>query len=133
MNPPKMASWYCENALCGYWNHARPSPTRALLNDPEWSSDRSQRVRSPHKLLPLVGGRDDRPQPRLPLGHGRVAHCRSKHAVLEQFFRELIGLRGLPHVDRDDRRLAHLELEASFVQLLFEELRIGPQLFDPPF
>src|SRR5437773_3193389 len=109
--------------------------SRALLtrNDTERLRHFGQNVRRAQKLFALVRRADNRTQPRLVLGHGREAHRWRKDSRFKELLRKLERLYGIAHVNRNDRRLAHPELEPALLQLALEKLRIGPEFLNQFF
>src|SRR6266566_846637 len=101
----------------------------ALLtrNDAERLRHFGQNVRRTQKLFALVRRADNRTQPRLVLGHGREAHRWRKDSRFKELLRKLERLYGIAHVNRNNRRLTHLELEPALLQLALEKFRIGPE------
>src|SRR3984893_10508737 len=72
-------------------------------------------------------------QPRLAFRHDRVTDGRREDSRFKKFLREFERLRRIAHVNRNNRRLADLELKTSPLQFALEKLRIGPQFLHQLF
>ena len=70
---------------------------------------------------------------------GRELHGRRSIRLFGErfgFFDDVLilkGFGGLAHVNRDDGRLAHFELESALLQFALEKLRVGPKFFHQLF
>src|ERR1700733_14735974 len=125
-----MSSRYSKNAC--HTQAPLPSRIPQLGDDTDLLSDCFQRIGPPQQFTPLVRGAHDRAQSRLPLGHRREPHRRCEHPGLEELLGELEGLGSVSNVDRNNRRLADIELKTAFLKLPLEKLRVRPQLFYKP-
>src|SRR6266850_6970922 len=87
----------------------------------------SKEIRSLQQLIAFVRRTDDRPQPRLAFRHGRITHRWRKDSRLKKLFRKFERLRRIAHMNRNNGRLAHLELESALLQFALEKFRIRPK------
>src|SRR5580692_12598667 len=101
---------------------AQPYSNPRLRDDAERLSDCFQRIGRPQQLIPLVRGAHDRAQSRLPFRHRREPYRGREHSGLEELLGELKGLGRVSDVDRNNRRLADLELKAALLKLPLEKL-----------
>src|SRR5438270_8173953 len=75
---------------------------------------------------------DHRAQACLSLRDSRISDRWRIHPRIKQLFRELKRLRRISHMDRYDRRFAHLELKSALLQFALEKLRVRPKFLDEP-
>jgi hypothetical protein len=97
-----------------------------LADDPQRPRHLRQNIRRLQKVFSLVRRAHNRPQPRLTFRHGGKSHGCREHSRLKQFPGKFKRFRRIPHVNRNDRRLARLELEFPLLQFFFEIFRIRP-------
>src|SRR2546421_635395 len=91
------------------------------LDDAQRLGHFGQNVCRAQKLLPLMGRAHYGAQPRFAFRHDRVTDSRREDAGLEEFLGEFERLRRVAHVNRNNRRLAHLELKTAPLQFKVSE------------
>src|ERR1700722_3216885 len=86
-----------------------------LENDAQRLGHFDENVRRAQQLFSLVRCAHDRSQPRSAFRNDWVTHCRRKNSRLKQLLGEFKRFGSVSHVNRNDRRLARLELEATLL------------------
>src|SRR5260370_22761757 len=111
----------------------RTPNARAGLDDAKWLCRLGENVCRAQQLTPLMRRADDRAKPRFSFRDSGIADRRREYACLKKLLREFERLRCIPHVNWNNRRLAHLELKPALLQLAFEHFRVGPQFLHQLF
>src|SRR5260370_24911041 len=105
----------------------------AGLDDAKWLCPLGQNVRRAQQLLPLMRRADDRAQPCFSFSNSGIADRRGEYACFKKLLREFERLRCIPHVNWNNRRLAHFELKTALLQFALEHFRVGPQFLHQLF
>src|SRR5579863_1757892 len=104
-----------------------------LRNDSEWPGNFRKNVRRFEELIAFVRRANNSAKARFAFRNRWIAHSRREDAGFKNFPGEFECFCGVADMNRNDRRLAGLELEATLFQLSLEHFCVGPQFFDQLF
>src|SRR5258708_2562137 len=112
---------------------SRPQTRGASLDDAKRLRHFGQNVSRAQQLLPFMRCADHRAKPRFSFRDSGIADRGSKYARLKELLREFERPRCIANMDRDNRRLAHLELKPALLEFALEHFRVGPEFFHQLF